>query len=402
MAVMIDTKNAENKTININPRESMRVLPSFVQPFLTWLTGKPLVGERPWGLRPVHHLMACLLPIAAGITVSVAAFQAGRWFLVALPPGWLLTTHGIRKLRTVILHQCSHRNFWRKPTADRLLGILIGILLISQDYDEYQREHIGDHHSNSHMTMEDPTVQFLVLTVGARGGMPKADIWKRMFRTLVSPSYHYKAMIGRVSSHFQRTSVQHKAALCLSVSTEIVVVTLTHAWALFAVVWLVPLTVLFNASALFRLSSRHVFPAPGARQFNRASLAGYTHGIFIGESAPSPELRGRAEFAAWTNWWYRMLLIHLPTRLFVLVGDGPCHDFHHRHPRAKNWPDYIFARAADESENHPGWPPYTEVWGLRAAIDACFDSLSNADSEEFRPHTETRLSAALLAAAIEE
>jgi fatty acid desaturase len=380
----------------------MRRLPAFLQPFLTWLSGKPLAGARSWNLRPVHHLIACLVPAVAGTAVSVLAVLRGGWLLLVLPVGWLLTTHGIRKLRTMILHQCSHRNFWRRPRTDRLVGKTIGILLLSQEYDEYQREHIGDHHSNGHMTMRDPTVQFLILTMGARGGMERSEIWRRLRRTLVSPSYHAKATWGRIRSHYTDTSVAYRVAFTGVTALEIVGVTLTHSWVAFSVAWLVPLIILFNMSALLRLSSRHIFPAPGVRRLNRDSMAAYTHGIFIGEAAPVLGAASLAGLAAWARWWGRMLLLHLPSRLFVLVGDGPCHDYHHRHPRSKDWSNYISARAADIEAGHPGWPAYTEVWGLGNAIDSTFTSLSEADPDYYRRSPGSTLSSAALVAAIEE
>src|SRR5262245_4625096 len=125
----------DSTSTRLDPRQTMGSLPRFVQPFLTWLTGKPLPGERPWNLRPVHHLMACLVPIALGMTASTLAVHFGRWMLLALLPGWLLTTHGIRKLRTMILHQCSHANFWRRAWPDRLVGTFIAVALISQEYE---------------------------------------------------------------------------------------------------------------------------------------------------------------------------------------------------------------------------------------------------------------------------
>ena len=82
-------------------------------------------------------------------------------------------------------------------------------------------------------------------------------------------------------------------------------------------------------------------------------------------------------------WWLRLFVIHLPSRMLVLVGDAPCHDYHHRRPKAKDWSNYIFARQKEVVSLPPGAPPFTEVWGVAAAIDATFHSLTVADPSQY-------------------
>ena len=80
---------------------------------------------------------------------------------------------------------------------------------------------------------------------------------------------------------------------------------------------------------------------------------------------------------AWGYWAARMLFYHLPARALVLTGDSPCHDYHHRYPTSKAWPNAIFERQADLDAGCPGWPePYQETWGLLEAMDETFKSLS--------------------------
>jgi hypothetical protein len=72
-----------------------------------------------------------------------------------------------------------------------------------------------------------------------------------------------------------------------------------------------------------------------------------------------------------------MLTVHLFVRLFVLVGDAPCHDFHHRKPASRKWTSYIHARQGDLEAGSPGYPAgYFESWGLIAAVDRCLESLA--------------------------
>src|SRR3546814_18853120 len=72
-----------------------------------------------------------------------------------------------------------------------------------------------------------------------------------------------------------------------------------------------------------------------------------------------------------------MLTVHLFSRLFVLVGDAPCHDYHHRRPGSRKWPSYIHERQADLLRGCPDYPVnYIETWGLFRAIDENLASLS--------------------------
>src|SRR3546814_20241956 len=71
-----------------------------------------------------------------------------------------------------------------------------------------------------------------------------------------------------------------------------------------------------------------------------------------------------------------MLTVHLFSRLFVLVGDAPCHDYHHRRPGSRKWPSYIHERQADLLRGCPAYPvTYIETWGLFRAIDENLASL---------------------------
>ena len=403
-AIGVAVTNSPSIAEHIEPRESMRVLPGWLQPFLTWLTGKPLAGQRPWRLKPGHHLAASILPLLTGIGASIAVIEAGGPYLVALLVCWLLTTHGVRKLRTMILHQCSHGNYLGRKRIDTLLGEAIAILVVSQDYEDYKREHVGDHHSSSHMTMKDPTAQFVINTMMCCTDMTRAELWRRLLLTAISPGYHARALSGRFLSHWHRSSPGHVVAFVAALMIQGGLVYVTGSWMTYLLAWVVPLSILFNVSALLRLACRHVFPPMGQVRKGRAAVAGYTHGIFLGDPVPTAVQSRPRAVTSWSLWWFRLFFVHVPARLFVLVGDGPCHDYHHRYPRSKNWANYPFARADDLAAGHPGWPPYTEVWGLRAAIDAVFASLRRADPQIYGSRSTGRAAMSVkdLVAAIEE
>jgi len=71
--------------------------------------------------------------------------------------------------------------------------------------------------------------------------------------------------------------------------------------------------------------------------------------------------------------------VQLFVRMFVMVGDAPCHDFHHRRPSSKRWTSYIQARQSDMEAGSPGFnTDYSETWGLFRAVDQTLESLSRA------------------------
>jgi hypothetical protein len=107
-------------------------------------------------------------------------------------------------------------------------------------------------------------------------------------------------------------------------------------------------------------------------------FASLTNAIFLGDRAPAA-----GGVVGWLRWGARMLFVHFPARYLVLTGDTVVHDFHHRHPSTRQWANYLFARQQDVDDGTPGWPPYHEAWGLVAAINLTFDSLSAADPAEF-------------------
>jgi len=106
-------------------------------------------------------------------------------------------------------------------------------------------------------------------------------------------------------------------------------------------------------------------------------LGRLTFGRFVGEPLPSSALPLRPWLWAWGRWTIRLFLLHLPSRLCVLVGDLCQHDFHHRHPLG-DWSNAAYARQCDLAAGCPGWPePYGEIWGLGTAINEVFKALAS-------------------------
>lgn len=369
----------------VDPRETMRALPEFLQRPLTWLTGKPYRGQQRRPLSPADHVVSSFGSLAAGVALGAAGWAAGGPARLLVLPGWALTLHGMRNLRMLVFHQCAHRNLFGRRGLDRPIGQLIASLLVIQNFERYSQEHVIDHHAAPHMTLRDPTVQAILLSLGLRAGMPRAQMWRAVRGKLLSPAFHARFVLGRVRS-FAHGSARAERLFCIGLYGAAIAAAVARGWWLeLLVLWGIPLFPLFQVCNTLRLCVEHTFPAAGTgARTGKDHFAGLTNAIFIGEPAPTGAtgLRGAA---AWARWALRMLAVHLPARYLVLTGDTVVHDFHHRHPTSKQWANYLYARRDDAEGGASGWPAYREVWGLRAGIEAMFDSLERADPAEFDP-----------------
>ncbi|MFD0279180.1 stearoyl-CoA 9-desaturase [Kitasatospora sp. NPDC127111] len=365
-------------------RESMRRLPGPLQLPLTFLTGRPLAGQRPVHLTAGVHLATAWLSVLFGLAVSGTGLALGGVFLLLLVPGWAMTLHGQRNLRMMIYHQCSHRNMFGRRRLDTVIGYSVSALLVIQNFGRYSREHVADHHAVHHMTLRDPTVQAFLISLDLHPGMTRSRMWRRVLVKCASPRFHLAFAVSRIRSFWHGASGPEKAAACLLQGGIAAAAVGTGLWPAVLVAWVVPLGPLYQISNTLRLCVKHTFPAPGTTvRRGKEYFASLTNAIFIGEAAPAPGLPVVRGTAGWLRWTLRMLFLHFPCRYLVLTGDTVVHDYHHRYPASRQWPDYLFARQQDLVDGHRGWPEYHAEWGLVAAVNRVFDSLSAADPEEF-------------------
>lgn len=376
---------ASHPALTSDPRETMRALPEWLQLPLTFLTGKPHRGQRCPSLSPTFHVALGFTSLVLGLAIGAAGYARGGWVVLLVLPGWALTLHGMRDLRMMVFHQSAHRNLYGRRGLDRLIGQLISSLLVIQNFERYSKEHTVDHHAAPHMTLRDPTVQAVLVGLGLRAGTSRETMWRTVRRKIVSPAFHARFALGRARS-FAHGASPTERVLCAGIYGTVLASCAAAGWLpQFLLFWVVPLVPLFQVSNTLRLCVKHTFPAAGTTaRTGKEHFAGLTNAIFIGEPAPvgAAGLRGAGP---WFGWAARMLLVHLPARYLVLTGDTVVHDFHHRHPSAKNWANYLVARRDDEDAGCGGWPAYREVWGMRAGIERMFDSLAAADPAEFDP-----------------
>ena len=122
---------------------------------------------------------------------------------------------------------------------------------------------------------------------------------------------------------------------------------------------------------MLRVCVEHTFPAPGPRTM--ASYRTMTSAIISAEPAPvfHPEDGPCERSMRWICWGFRMVLLHLPARFYVLSGDVATHDVHHCKPGA-DFSNFEKERMQLIKQGYP----LTSTWGVVQAIDKFFTSLS--------------------------
>jgi hypothetical protein len=355
-----------------------------LQPFLTWLTARPAPGELPKSHTASWHVVTSFALLFFGLALSLLALKLGTWlnaaWLAALPPCMIVTASGMGKLQAVVFHHCSHGTVFRKWETNRSMGETISILLLMKHFDVYQHEHMLHHSPNKLLTHEDEFTQFIMNLAGLQPGVPKPVLWRHVLVSFVSPVFHLRFLLARVSSCLLTHSATHNLLAWAFWGGLLYATWQADWWTELAIVWLFPVVVLLQVGTALRTLCEHRFPEHEvieARGKKFICLA--TAGVFPGAPVPAQSADTLGGLVAWGGWWASMLTVHLFSRVFVLVGDAPCHDFHHRRPASRRWTDYIHARQKDLDSGCPNYPlGYIETWGLFEAIDENLDSLSTA------------------------
>jgi len=365
-----------------DPRSEMAArLPRFLQPFLTWLTAKPAPGEASAPRAPVSFVLEAVLLVVAGTAVSAFAMAwlgpHGVAFWLALPAGLIATSSGLGLFQVVIFHHCSHGTVFSTRARNRTAGRLISALLLFKHFDAYQSEHMQHHSANVLFTDDDEFTGFVVGLCALRAATTRRALWRRLLWLLVSPLFHARFLCKRLLGSMASPDPLHNVLAMAFCGGLIALGLATHTLAIVVVAWFLPLTILLQIATVFRILCEHRLPAAEViERRGRQLVCEATAGVFPGSAPPV-----NGGLAAWALWWANMLTVQLFVRLFVLVGDAPCHDFHHRRP-GKKWTNYAHARQADMAAGCPGFPlNYADSWGLFKAIDQNFAAMERAPRE---------------------
>ncbi len=247
---------------------------------------------------------------------------------------------------------------------------MISTTLLAAPYDLFRHDHLTHHHTTR--TDDDPDVRFL-RTTGFRRGMTRAEFRRYILLTSLSPWFHLKYLASRLKWNF--TAPPYRVAITVlylgGVAWSIAVTGGLVEW---LVVFAFPAVIPFQVASLINYHSEHRWldHEPGLGRIHTARVC---VGRFCGDPAPQISTSNVPSWlAAWGVWWTRVLFVHLPYRLFVLVGDQSQHDLHHRRP-GSDWANAAYARRDDILKGCQGWPEgYSDVWGtMLDHLDACIE-----------------------------
>lgn len=345
----------------MQPRETMRSLPRFVQPYLTWVTGVPLAGEQPL-LRwcPAMAGGLGLLQLAGGIALGsyiLAHFAA--WRLPLLVVAWLTISGGMRRLDVVIVHQTLHNMVASSPRINRIIAELITTILWRVPYDANRREHLL-HHAFP-CSMKDGDTHYLLGT-GMRPGMTRAEYHSYLLRALLSPKHHWTFFSSRISANFSGQQPRYRLAMSIVyLVATLGFVASAGLWTQWLLLWVVPVSYFFQcATFLYTHTEHRWWRFANAEKLSKTQRDELTFARLCGE--PAPDVNGLVltrRIAAWAKWWMRILLVHTPYRMFVLVGDTVQHDLHHVRPGC-DWANSAYERTISCVASPER---YFEVWG---------------------------------------
>ncbi|MCZ7462269.1 fatty acid desaturase [Streptomyces sp. WMMC940] len=344
------------------PRETMRRLPRPVQPFLTWVTGVPLAGDRLRVLwRPTLALIAGVVQTAVGIAVGVYGLTRPWYLLLPLVLlSWPTTAGGMRRLDVVVVHQTLHRMFTASTAGNRVVSELVTTLLWRPPYDGNRQEHLT-HHAFP-CSLKDGDTLYLRST-GARPGMTRQQFRRYLLRAVLSPAHHWGFFSSRVKANFLTRKPLYRAVMAYAHLVGTVgFLVLTGWWLQWLLFWFLPVTFFFqNQTLLYTLSEHRWWLYDNAERLTKAQRDQLTFGRFCGRPAPDTAGKGAlTRWAAWTGWWLRMVLLYAPYRMWILVGDTVQHDLHHVRPKV-DWANSSWIRNEDLATGNAD--RYFEAWG---------------------------------------
>lgn len=370
-------------------REEYRCFPKYLQPFLSWLTGKPLPDQKPlFVLGAAFHFLTPMLMVVGG---SISLFWMLHYknvnFYITIPIVWLMMLSGARKLALTVRHQCVHHEFSGIKKLDILLAEIATTVLCAQDAKTYQRDHARLHHKLGLLAGPgDPHVKVLS-KYGFKPGLAKNVLRTHLLKTLFSLRFHLRYTYDRIRYNF---TIPSRQRIMASVAFWAIFIMLMHYFHFsfldFMIAYGVPLIILYNMSALLEILSEHPYAPSSTALENEGDVSNNyiekTWAIMCGSPLPRSNLSLFQKLIQWPIWFFKMLG-HFIIRCTILCGDLSAHDLHHLKPGKYDWRISIYERQKEiEKHKHQTVSPYRDVWGFFNAIRLVLESYSKAQSRE--------------------
>ena len=419
----IESDVHENSTVEVDVRESLRILPNWTQCFITWGCGKPLSDAQPpkwmqsnqWKVfAPYYFFLSKVLGYCFGllgvITVIYAVSSGASWLYVLLVPiFYILFVNSARGLQVETIHQTVHEQNTGNVKIDCIIGEISSAIAFCNCPSRYGQAHVPIHHGTELCSMSDHDVQFMYSILGIEPGMSADEILRRLLKALVSVRVHTLFLRARFKGVFSSeekkihddanvhywpkgldlTFALHVAqcrkliAISIYFFTPAISILLAAMYGTFLPLITVflglylPAIWLYQISAILHFSGEHYWKFRQIREEGvpyRTVMVRMTSGRFYGDAAPC--FRNDTKIIThlkWMKWWLKFILVHVPLRHFVSPSSLPWHDAHHTRPRGRDWVLGPYWRCEHITS---GADTYTENWSLNKQLTAVFESIS--------------------------
>ena len=272
--------------------------------------------------------MACYIAChIAGLATGALAVHKGGWLLPLLAPALYLTVASARHLQVGGVHHMTHGTFTGRQHVDDRIGWLLSLYLMIEEYGSYRQGHLR-HHSAALSTDEDPAV-IILRKAGIRNGMSVGELRRRLIFQMMSPIYHIRIFMGRLSSYFRSERIWKTALLVIWIGGLLALS--VHRPILMFLCWWLPMTVLYQSVVLIRSVVEH-WPEEDEYRSPREAYTEKTSAIFCGVALP--ETTGRPSDMIALGGWLARMAVELLCRFLFVCADGPNHDIHHLYPKS--------------------------------------------------------------------
>ncbi|WP_256731156.1 fatty acid desaturase [Ralstonia pickettii] len=364
----------------------MNRFPILLQPFLTWLTGKPLDdSEKPYSIPKTADI--AMTPLIGALSIQLLALLSESntpvaWPLIFLL--WIVLVGVLRKLQVTHLHHAIHNRLFCSAALNKFYTKLIPSIIFVQNGSEYKKEHLAHHNADIFTTKQDADAAFLA-QLGFIPGRTRKELWQTLWITVLSPAFHALFLQARLRSTLIRGKSQELTLAWVMVGLHFAFAALLGLKAYLIAVF-IPMTVLYHISALLQFLTEHAWDVTGSAPSDWDAYAARCWGRFCGERYPESSGGGLIRTTRYmiqvAIWSARMLVIHAPVRLGCLVSDLPAHDWHHlahlAGQNSRDWPRSLYLRqAAIECGDRPGFAG-RELWGISNMIEHQFRWLEYA------------------------
>ncbi|MFN7677530.1 MAG: hypothetical protein ACK5QW_02905 [Cyanobacteriota bacterium] len=355
-----------------------------IQRFLTWQTGLPHSHQSLQPSHPLANLAASTSALVLGLLCCNQALLRpwpwwGRGLLLLI--GWGAILSAMRNFRLPNRHSASHGHLTGKPQLDARIGQVLSAFLLTAPMSRYINSHVADASKAHHkwtclMTPGESTFEE-IRALGFQPGVPNAVNWSHLKRLLLSPHFYGQALATSLHDTFCTGTLVERSFTTALWLLLLFIALATHHLLVLLVAYTVP-RLLYEACQVLRVLIEHTYAEP-SRPRTLATYKRMTSAIILADPVPviAPNANPLERSLRWLLWSLKMLM-HFGARTLIATGDVVNHPTHHLRPGA-SFINHEIERMKLIQAGHA----IPSNWGLVAAIEAFFTSLSKQPRDLF-------------------